>query len=479
MPTVPKIVADFTTQLATSIAVGGTTATIASQADDDGNNAPDGLYYFTIDGNNSSKEFISCTKTGTSLSAIKTVSRQGAEVSGVLRAHRIGALVVMTDFATYKAYIDAISLQGAANASDTVAGVTKLSVAPADPAEPKAVGDNDPRVPTADPTTLFIPLSGITGLVSPYAGRTAPSGWLLCDGSAVSRSTYAALFAVIAPSQTFTVTIASPGVFSATAHGLVAGDKIHFTTTGGLPSGLATNTDYYVISTGLTADAFEVALVPGGAAVNTSGSQSGVHTMYKSGWGKGDGSTTFNIPDLRSKVPVGRAASAPTIVLKFESAQVNTTDNTVTIVDTIFPAQGQAVALTTNGGTLPTGLSATTYYIIRASSTTIKFATSLANAQVGTAVDITGAGSGNHSLTFTVLAQTVIGLQGGEEQHTISQSEMAAHSHTVAWSDVSNGGSGGNTRPTLPGPTSTSSVGGDQQHNNMQPFAVINYIIKT
>jgi len=36
-----------------------------------------------------------------------------------------------------------------------------------------------------------------TGLILPYAGASAPSSaWLVCDGSAVSRSTYAALFAV-------------------------------------------------------------------------------------------------------------------------------------------------------------------------------------------------------------------------------------------------------------------------------------------
>ena len=35
------------------------------------------------------------------------------------------------------------------------------------------------------------------GMIAPYAGKTAPEGWLLCDGSAVSRTTYAALYAAI------------------------------------------------------------------------------------------------------------------------------------------------------------------------------------------------------------------------------------------------------------------------------------------
>ena len=37
----------------------------------------------------------------------------------------------------------------------------------------------------------------VTGAVQLYAGSTAPSGWLICNGQAVSRTTYAALFAVI------------------------------------------------------------------------------------------------------------------------------------------------------------------------------------------------------------------------------------------------------------------------------------------
>lgn len=35
------------------------------------------------------------------------------------------------------------------------------------------------------------------GMVSPYAGSSAPTGWLLCQGAAVSRTTYATLFAIV------------------------------------------------------------------------------------------------------------------------------------------------------------------------------------------------------------------------------------------------------------------------------------------
>ena len=36
-----------------------------------------------------------------------------------------------------------------------------------------------------------------TGTVVPFAGVAAPAGWLLCDGTSISRSTYAVLFSVI------------------------------------------------------------------------------------------------------------------------------------------------------------------------------------------------------------------------------------------------------------------------------------------
>jgi microcystin-dependent protein len=39
--------------------------------------------------------------------------------------------------------------------------------------------------------------SRLVGEVAAYAGATAPSGWLLCFGQAISRTTYAALFALV------------------------------------------------------------------------------------------------------------------------------------------------------------------------------------------------------------------------------------------------------------------------------------------
>jgi microcystin-dependent protein len=39
---------------------------------------------------------------------------------------------------------------------------------------------------------IFVP-----GMIMPYGGTTAPAGWLLCNGTSYSTTTYSALFAVI------------------------------------------------------------------------------------------------------------------------------------------------------------------------------------------------------------------------------------------------------------------------------------------
>lgn len=78
--------------------------------------------------------------------------------------------------------------------------------------------------------------------------------------------------------STVTISIATPAVVSWANHGLAAGQKVTFSTTGTLPTGLTTGVTYYVLSP--AASTFQLASTPGGAAIATTGTQSGVHTAY-------------------------------------------------------------------------------------------------------------------------------------------------------------------------------------------------------
>jgi hypothetical protein len=60
-------------------------------------------------------------------------------------------------------------------------------------AQTPSIDTTGTQIATAEFVRQIIP----AGLMFPYAGATAPSGFLLCDGSAVSRTTYASLFAVV------------------------------------------------------------------------------------------------------------------------------------------------------------------------------------------------------------------------------------------------------------------------------------------
>lgn len=62
--------------------------------------------------------------------------------------------------------------------------------------------------------------------------------------------------------------------------------------------------------------------------------------------------------------------------------------------------------------TLPAGLSAATdYFVIKIDADTFYLATSLVNAQAGTRIDITSAGTGTHTVTPTALAGASVKLQ--------------------------------------------------------------------
>ena len=59
-------------------------------------------------------------------------------------------------------------------------------------------GSSDIRIGVVNPTDHTVAMDCMpAGVVLPYAGATAPTGFLLCYGQAISRTTYAVLFAAI------------------------------------------------------------------------------------------------------------------------------------------------------------------------------------------------------------------------------------------------------------------------------------------
>lgn len=241
-------------------------------------------------------------------------------------------------------------------------------------------------------------LNAVTGMIVMYASATPPTGFLLCNGQAVSRTTYADLFAIIS-------------------------------------------------------------------------------TTY----GVGDGSTTFNVPDLASRFPLGYSAGAPTKVFTFASRSGNLI--TITGADNHANNElqtGQAVVYTSSGSVI-TGLTSTsTYYVIRNAYNQFSLASSVANANAGTAIALSSDGTGTQLFTATYTVRPMA-QEGGEETHALTDAQMPSHIHDY----VNDGGASsitGITASTGNGGTSTGEItatGGDTPHNIMPLFTVVNYVIKT
>lgn len=94
-----------------------------------------------------------------------------------------------------------------------------------------------------------------------------------------------------AKTSTVTITIASPGAVTWTAHGLAQYAAIAIGTTGALPTGLTADTTYYVRNP--TTNTFQLSATPTGSVINTSGSQSGTHTAVTSNFISASGLVTM------------------------------------------------------------------------------------------------------------------------------------------------------------------------------------------
>ena len=150
-----------------------------------------------------------------------------------------------------------------------------------------------------------------TGMVTMFMGTSSPTGWLLMDGasssctgaSSVNASLCTQLISLFASvnykgsGTTITTDFTSDEILH-TAHGHIANDRVHFSTTTTLPAPLVATTVYCIIS--VTTDRYKVSDTCGGAVVDLTTNGTGTQTDY----------FNFLVPDARGRTPVGTGAGA-------------------------------------------------------------------------------------------------------------------------------------------------------------------------
>lgn len=188
-----------------------------------------------------------------------------------------------------------------------------------------------------------------TGAMKAFAGSTAPAGYLLCYGQAISRATYAALFAVVSTA-----------------------------------------------------------------------------------FGVGDGSTTFNIPDLRGRLPVGKDDMGGAAASRLTAGGSGVTGN-------VLGASGGAENMTLTTAMIP------------------------AHSHTGT----TGNQSANHTHGFQGGVASVFADNSGANAYRGTTGSGAL----IAATDVNSV----NHQHTF----TSDNAGGGSAHGNVSPVQVTNWIIKT
>jgi microcystin-dependent protein len=369
---------------------------------------------------------------------------------------KISADLIPTSFAT-KTYADTAVSTAISNLVDAAPSTLDTLN------ELAAAINDDPNFAATITALIATKLDSVPGMISEFAGGTIPTGWLSCDGSSVSRATYPSLFSALTLSKgTFTVTIATPGVFTLNSHGMLTGSQVYLTTTGALPTGLSANTNYFVISTGTNTFNLATTFIGAtlGTAIATSGAQSGVHTLVHAPYGVAS-STTFNLPNLKGSTPAGLDTSQTEFNVLGETggakghllteAQMPVHSHANTLGSAVVAASGHVHYATGQGGELRTAIGATA-----------SDAGSLGYVPGGPIAPGPG-GVGAYTL-YGIPVTTgyrafnhytpVYGYTSGNSANT-----------TVTISNANAGGSG------TPTPTT-------QPHNNLQPYVVLNYIIK-
>lgn len=303
-----------------------------------------------------------------------------------------------------------VAIETAVNSKADIASPTFTGT----PAAPTATSGTDT---TQLATTAFVQdavgalVTIPSGMLAPFAGTSAPSGWFLCYGQAVSRTTYAALFTAIG-------------------------------------------------------------------------------TTY----GTGDGTTTFNLPDLRGRTIAGvddMGGSAASRLTGDNGASTATADSNGSFTS------ATNILVDGNVGTIVLGMKVTGTGI--SSEVTVVKINSQTDIVLSSAVTITD----NTALTFA-FDGAILGSAGGENTHLLTGAESGekGHSHTLTdpghfhtstfTSGTDSGSTQGqlnpfsgsnrtvNTNSKTTGITIDTIAAADASsaHNIIQPTLVLNYIIK-
>jgi hypothetical protein len=230
---------------------------------------------------------------------------------------------------------------------------------------------------STDPSSLPA-LSGKTGIKIIVTGSDTDLS--LAKKTISALAPYAQDFSIVTGANA-TISIANPGVVASQNHGLINGQTIKFTTTGALPTGLIVSTTYYVVNK--TNDTFQVSSTSGGPAIDTTGSQSGVHSYEI------QPSNCVLIQNTNE----GAADNTEVNTKTFIPANVDIGTETITVNSHGFVNDMPVQVSST--GTLPSPLSSiTTYYIISATTNTFQISTSVG----GSAIDLTTQGTGIHTI---------------------------------------------------------------------------------
>lgn len=356
-------------------------------------------------------------------------------------------------------------------------------------ASPALTGTPTAPTPTAGDvstklaTTAFVAAGGsIAGEIKIWPGPVVPSGFLKCDGSAQSRATFPNLFnALVANKGAATVTIASPGVWTLTSHGFNNGDVIYVETTGALPTGLSADTAYYIVAA--TTNTFQVSSTLGGAGINTSGTQSGTHTVFYAPWAEATmSSTTFNIPDMTGRIPVGQNAGT----FKNLGGTGGEESHPLVIAELAAHDHGgstSAVSAGTPAGTVTVGASGILTTGTESADHTHSGTTSghsvthtHNNAETRSTVNGQSYGAGSFPYATNILTSVTTGESTDHSHNFTSGGRSAAHTHDLA-SHTHTGSFAGTALGTHS--HTITSQGSGTAHNNIQPYQVVTYIIKT